>query len=184
MQISLLDKFSFKIKGKNLSYGLGPLTKSLLKTPVDIIIAPKDGKDFFVGKTRGGPFVINAPGEYEFSGVSVFSIDNIYVAEIDEMRVCYLAKLDSELSNKLLEEIDGVDIILVPVGDDGFKVEVAVKTINKVQPRVVVCLPGSVTDKLLKELGFEETKKEKRLTVSKVNLPEEMEAVVLQIKDG
>lgn len=184
MQISLLKDSCFKVKAKKLHLVIGPLKDDISKIKADIVIIPHQKDDIYFKKIGGRPFVINAPGEYEISGVSIFGIDGVYVIEIDGIRFCYLSKLDSGLTDEQLEEVDGVDILLILVGEYGFSINQAVKITNQIQPKITVPVGEGVVDQFLKEIGYEEGERVKRLTIAKNSLPEEMKVVVLERKNG
>lgn len=183
MQIILIGSSCFKIKGKELDLSLGFLGTDVPKTKVDIVVAP-DQKQSSLKMIEGEPFVINAPGEYEIADVSVFGIGDVYVIEMDEIRLCYLSKLDSNLSDEQLKEMDGVDVLFISVGKKGMAINQAAKLTKQIQPKILIPMDSEAVDQLLKELGYEEIKRETKLTISKSSLPEEMEAVVLEKKNG
>lgn len=184
MQINLTHKFCFRIKGKNLSLLVGNPGKKINRTEAEIVIKPNDDDKVFIRRKKDESFLITAPGEYEISGVSVFGISNVYVVEMDEIRLCYLHKLNSDLTDEQLEEADGADILLLAIGKPDFDINQAIKTINKIQPKLVLIGEVKIKDEFLKQLGYEEPKEEKRLIISKADLPEEMEVVVLKAQDG
>lgn len=153
---------------------------------------------------NGEPLIIEGPGEYETKGVEirgVFSfhddkegkergVNTIYVIEIEGIKICHLGDLgQSKLTAEQIEHIDGVDILMIPVGGtytiDG---ETAVEIINQIEPRIVIPMhykiPGLAykidgVDVFLKEMG--EAKKEAvdKLTLKKKDLPEEETQVVV-----
>ncbi|MDD5397056.1 MAG: MBL fold metallo-hydrolase [Candidatus Moranbacteria bacterium] len=120
----------------------------------DIVFVSHSHRDHSnVGALKGDPVVIETPGEYAVKGINVVGIDSfhdnvegaekgrstIYIIEAEELKICHLGDLGSDLSGKQLEEIDGVDILFVPVGGgktiDGKK---AAELIRKIEPTIVI----------------------------------------------
>lgn len=155
------------------------------------------------------PFIIDGPGEYEVREVSVFGVasyhDNssgsqrgentIYLIELDDLRLAHLGDLGHKLNEAQLEELNGVDVLFIPVGgtftlDDNEAIEV----INQIEPSVVIPmhyltkemkpdfgLKLTVED-FLKAIGEEKNKAKDKLEITKDKLPEEREIVVLKRK--
>lgn len=152
------------------------------------------------------PFLINKPGEYEVGGISVFGIktfhdgvqgtergtNTVYKIFMDNLTVCHLGDLGHELTPDQIEDLGEIDVLLCPVGGH-FTVnsEQAVKLIHSIEPSIVIPMHYR-TDKhnsdvfadvqplesFLKEYGAETTP-QKKLDITKQNLPEETELVLL-----
>lgn len=64
---------------------------------------------------------ISGPGEYEVCGISVIGLQseegNVFVYEVDGLRICNLGKLTKKLTDTKLSQIGDIDILLLPVGD-------------------------------------------------------------------
>lgn len=156
--------------------------------------------------SRVQPFVVDRPGEYEVGGVAIMGIKSwhddkegvergenvIFTFQIDGVIVAHLGDLGHKLSEKQVELIGGVDVLLVPVGGVyTIGPGVAVEVINSLSPSIVVPMHfkmsgmGATFDHLvtveefLEKAGFGEAKKVDKLVVTKESLPEEMEVVVL-----
>lgn len=214
MEIQYLGHACFRIKGKKAILVTDPFADSIgLKMPLtsaDIVTLSHNHDDHnnskAVGKTtRREPFVVDTPGEYEVSGVFIFGIgtkhdasngkkrglNTVYVINMDGMRLVHLGDLGHKLSEKQLEEINGVDILFIPVGGTytlGPKEAAAV--VSQIEPRIVMPMhyqvPGlnlklKPVDEFLKEMGSE-AKPASSLTTSREKLPEEREVVVLKRK--
>lgn len=216
MEIIFLGHASFRIKGKKVALVTDPFDPSVgfafPKVTADIVTVSHDHQDHAArDKIEGRPFVISAPGEYEVKetfilGVSTFhdassgsqrGTNTVFVFEIDGLRICHLGDLGHKLTDKQLEEIGSVDILMIPTG--GFYTigpEQGVEVISQIQPRVAIPMhyrterhEPQVFEKLatvedfLKATG-DEAKRLPKLTVSKDSLPEEQEIVVLEAKSG
>lgn len=214
MQIIYLGHSCFKIRSKNIVLLTDPFDKyvgfSMPKTKTDIVTISHAHKDHSsLEKVEGEPFIIKAPGEYEVSGISIFALPSfhdeqqgaergknlIFVIAMDDMRLCHLGDLGAALKEKQLEEINGVDVLFIPVG--GFYTigpSKAKELITKVAPKIAIPMHFRTSessqglskiatlDEFLKEMGIEEPRREEKLVVNKTSLPEETEVIVLERK--
>ncbi len=106
------------------------------KFGADIVLITTADKDFNGVKsvTRGDnePFVIQGPGEYEverifikgFPSVSGYGgserPNTIYIVTLEGMNLCFLGALsESKIDPKIFEDVDGIDILFVPIGGEG-----------------------------------------------------------------
>jgi L-ascorbate metabolism protein UlaG (beta-lactamase superfamily) len=125
--------------------------------------------------------VIKDPGEYEVSEVSIFGIGarahmdeaaqktaTIYKLLVEDTRVCILGHVFPDLSEDQLEAIGIVDILVVPVGGNGYTLDGvdAVKMIKKIEPKIIIPthyedkdvnyeVPQQPLSEALKALGME-----------------------------
>jgi L-ascorbate metabolism protein UlaG (beta-lactamase superfamily) len=104
-------------------------------------------------QSQGTKIVIDQPGEYEVSGVSVYGIAarshmdeegkrtaTMYKLVIDDMRLLVTGHVYPELSDSQLEAIGMVDVMFVPVGGNGYTLDGigALKLIKKVEPKLII----------------------------------------------
>lgn len=151
------------------------------------------------------PFIISGPGEYEILGVSVFGVpsfhdsaggkkrgeNTIYVINLDGMRLVHLGDLGHKLEEEQVEEVNGADLLFIPVGGTyTIGPKVAVEVIGQIQPKIVIPMHYKLpdltfallpVDEFLSQMGVE-VKPIPKLTISKSELPEEREVVVLKKK--
>ncbi len=207
MEIKYLGHSCFRIKGKQMVVLTNLLDDSSgLKLPSgstsDLVISSSPAseqkiKTIIKPVKREETFVIDRPGEYEVGGLFVLGIGfkskiTVYVVTIDDLRIGFLGSLTDKLSDKQLEELDGVDILLLPVGGKPYiDSKQANFLIDKIQPSFVIPMaykmPGlkidlETVDEFLKEVGVQDTKAIDKLLVSKESLPLEREIVVLNAK--
>lgn len=105
------------------------------------------------GDVPGARLLISQPGEYEVAGISVYGFAarahmdeekvrtaTIYKLMIDDTRVLITGHVFPELSEKQLEEIGVIDVMIVPVGGNGYTLDPigALKLIKKVEPKLVI----------------------------------------------
>ncbi len=215
MEIKYLGHSSFRIKGKNAVVVTDPYADyvgfKFPQTEADIVTISHDHQDHNQKDlVKGNPFVIKGPGEYEVKGVSVFGIqtfhdesqgakrgeNTVYRLELDGISLCHLGDLGHLLSSQQLGELNGVDILFIPVGGVyTIGPKRAVEVIGQIEPKIVIPMhylvpeqKGNKTfadlakvEEFLKEIG-EEVKPQPKLTVSRERLPTEREVVVLERK--
>lgn len=106
-----------------------------------------------VDTVRGNPTVVRQPGDFEINGISIKGIptyhdrsqgrergrNTVYVVGLEGMNVVHLGDLGHLLSEKDIESIGQVDVLLIPVGGT-FTIDAndAVKVVERLKPRVVV----------------------------------------------
>ncbi len=187
--------------------------KTGLKIPnmtADIVLVTHDHHDHNnVSAVKGEPLVISGPGEYEVKGVFIKGIpafhddvngkergkNTIYIIEAEDMKFCHLGDLgQKQLTDDQLEKIDGIDVLMIPVGGGGYTIDssAAQKIVAEIEPRIVIpmhyALPKSKEDlddvsKFLKAMGKQSIAPQDKLVVKESAMPKEgaMEIVVLQL---
>jgi len=207
MEISFLGHSSFLLKGKEVTVVTDPFDpkKVGFKFPeveADIITVSHDHDDHnFVEGVGGEPFVISGSGEYEIKGVRIFGIPalhggdlgkvTLYLIEIDDLSVVHLSDLGHKLEHDQVEELNSVDILMVPVGGAGVQLdaEKAAEVVAQLEPYIVLPMhyreseatkKFDPVDKFLEQMGEENVRREKKLKVTKSSLPEDTEVVVLE----
>lgn len=105
-----------------------------------------------VGRAGQEPFVIDGPGEYDRSGVSVRGfatkstydgkdrLGTMYFVELEGMTLCFLGALsETTLPQEAREALDEVDILFVPIGGEGvLEPSDAQKIAVMLEPHVVI----------------------------------------------
>lgn len=129
------------------------------------------------------PFEITGPGEYEVHGVFIKGyqsvshyggeerVNTIYMVTLEGMNLCFLGALGStELDPKVLEALDDIDILFVPIGNNGvldpsgaytFAVKLGANMI------IPTHYDKDTLKQFLKEGGNEKANAEDKLTVKK-----------------
>lgn len=157
---------------------------------------------------KGNPVVIETPGEYAVKGINIVGVDSfhdneegakngrstIYILEVEDLKICHLGDLGCDLSGKQLEEIDGVDILFVPVGGgqtiDGKK---AAELIRKIEPAIAIPMhykfPGSTAaiddeNKFCSEMGNCPKEKVAKFNVKKKDLEGKTMEIVLMSNEA
>ena len=216
MEIRFLGHSCFRIKTKDAVIVTDPVSPEtgykLNKVSADIVTVSHQHEDHNFLKIVTGtqqrpePFVVDAPGEYEVAGVFIDGFlsyhDNqkgekrgkntIFRFEAEGVKVCHLGDLGSELDDGLVDEIDEVDVLLIPVGggvtiDD----QTAMKVINQIEPKIVIPMHFKTTqtkmeiagvENFLKEIGVDNLPAVDKLLVSRDSLPQDRQVVLLAAK--
>lgn len=212
MEISYLGHACFKITGKNISILIDPFLPEkvglkLAKQDADVLAITHKHRDHdFHEIMKSEYLLLDSPGEYEvreseIQGIESYHDDKkgeergkntIFTFEVDGLNVCHLGDLGTELSSEQLDKMDGVDVLMIPVG--GYYTidsKQAVKVVSQVEPKIVIPMHfnnGSSAetnknlaklDDFLHEMGVTPSAQDK-LKVTKKDLPEELEVVVLK----
>ena len=105
---------------------------------------------------------IGQPGEYEVSDVSVMGVAarahidvegqanaTIFRLLAEDIRLCVLGHVYPELSDEQLEAIGTIDVLLIPIGGNGYTLDGigALKLIKKIEPKLII--PTHYADKTL-----------------------------------
>ncbi len=181
------------------------LGKKLPKLQCDILIMTTDSPahqyEEGIKKNDDNSFTIKNPGEYEVQGVSVKgipiedkngkTITSIYAIRIDDIIIAHLGALNRPLTEKELDSLGRVDILLLPVGGATvLDAESAVEVLKEVESRVVIPMQYAVSglkenfaelDVFLKEYGLKALEPMDKYKIAKKDLPvEETTIIALQ----
>ncbi|MDD3480728.1 MAG: MBL fold metallo-hydrolase [Patescibacteria group bacterium] len=210
VEIVYLGHSCFKITGKEISIVADPYKESMVglklpKVEADVVTISHDHPDHNNKEgLRGEYLCFDTPGEYEIKKAEIVGIESyhdsvngeergkntIFVYEIDGIHICHLGDLGQALTSEQLEKINGVDILLVPVGGKyTIGPKEAAKAISATSPKIVIPMHyrvGKMTDLeplegFIKEIG-KEPKKVDTLKIAKKDLTEELEIYTLKSK--
>jgi len=216
MIITWFGQSCFKIQGLNCTLITDPFDKSCgLKVPrlaADVVTTSHDHQDHNNVKAvksmaDSKPFIIDGPGEYEIKNIFIYGVRSyhddkegqergqniIYRVEIDGISLAHLGDLGHTLGNGQVEKLEGVDILMIPVGGTyTINAKQATEVISQLEPRIVIPMhyniPGlklpkklNSVDVFCKEIGVCPKEKISKFKISKKDLPsEKMEVVILQ----
>ncbi len=206
MEVKYFGNSCFRIKGKDIVLITNPFNSSLgiklsgLTADLVLFSSKKDSKENSSlvkdALNRKETFIIDEPGEYEVGGAFVLAIpfDNktIYIITVDGMRLAFLGEISQKIAEKELEEIDGVDILFLPVGGNSVITEKQAAYIQeKIQPNIIIPMSFKIpslkmefneVDEFLKEVGAEGLNPVDKLLIAKDRLPLEKEVILLNAK--
>jgi L-ascorbate metabolism protein UlaG (beta-lactamase superfamily) len=150
-------------------------------------------------------FGAEMPGEYEVSGVVIRGIAArshmdeegkhsavIYTIQADDTKVVILGHIYPELSEDQLEQIGMVDVLVVPIGGNGYTLDGvgALKVLKQVEPKVVIPthyadkaikyeVPQTGLDEAVKGLGMEVSERVSKYKIKPTELSDTMKLIVL-----
>lgn len=162
--------------------------------------------DIVKGKPKAPKIVIDQPGEYEVSNVSVQGIAarahmdeegkqtaTIYKITLDDTKIAVVGHIYPELNDDQLEALGMIDVLIVPVGGSGYTMDGtgALKVTKKIEPKVVIPthyddkdlkfeVPQLTLTEALKQMSMEPTETTAKFKVKHSELPENMQLVVLE----
>lgn len=150
--------------------------------------------------------VIDHPGEYEVSEVSIQGIAarahtdeegaktaTIFKVVGDDIRLVVTGHIFPELSDDQLEAIGSVDVLVIPVGGNGYTLDAigALKIMKKIEPRIIIPthyadtslnypVPQQELETALKELAMEPKETVPKLKLKANDIGETTELIVLE----
>lgn len=150
--------------------------------------------------------LINGPGEYEVSDVSVYGIAarghmddagvesaTMYKLVYNDIAVLVVGHIYPELAESQLEQIGEIDAMLVPVGGNGYTLDAvgALKLVRGVEPKLVIPthyddkglkfeVPPQSLEQALKELAMEPKETTAKLKLKPGELSDVTQLVVLE----
>jgi len=211
MEITWLGHSCFKLKGKQATVITDPFSPgagyTLGKVSAEIVtVSHQHPGHSYVQGVIGEPRVLKGPGEYESSGVLTVGVhtfhDNekgtqrgkntVYVIDVDDVMICHLGDLGHSLTAEQVAEIDGVDVLLIPVGGvSTIDAVQAAQIVRHLEPKIVIPMHYKTealkreletVDRFLKEMGVKESLPQPKLLVNKNSLPLSMQVVMLSYK--
>lgn len=209
MEIIWLGHSCFRIKGRQATVITDPYSPSLgysLANPkADIVtVSHQHEGHSYVPGVEGDPRPVLGPGEYEIGGVLIIGVatfhdsergaqrgkNTVYVMEVDEVAVCHLGDLGHVLTAEQVEELGGVDILLLPVGGvSTINASTAAEVVRQLDPKVVVPMHYKTpalkwelepVERFLKEIGARQNSSQPKLSFTRTSLPDSMQVFLLE----
>ncbi len=194
----ILDPYEPGAFGGQLSYGR-------IGDQAEIVLTSHDHADHNYTKgLLGSPQVVSGSGSKIVKGISIKGIstyhdpskgkergtNTIFNLQVDGIQVCHLGDLGHVLSDKEVNEIGPVDILLIPVGGY-FTIDAkeATRVVEQIHPKVVIPMhfktekcgfPIAPVEDFLKGKSAVKRVGRSEIDYSKASLPEKMEIVVLE----
>lgn len=149
---------------------------------------------------------IDGPGEYEVSNVSVTGIPvrahmdeagklsgTMYKVSTNDLTFLFTGHAYPELTDEQMEQIGLVDVMIVPVGGNGYTMDGigALKMIKEIEPKLVIPthydekgltfeVPQQTLEQAIHSLGMEVKETTTRLKLKAADLAEVTELIVLE----
>ena len=212
MEINWYGHACFRLKDRNLTVVCDPYDKSIgltlprLRADVVTVSHEAPGHNYVQG-VKDWRKVISGPGEYEIEGIFITGIptfhgrkegasplepNTVFLIELEELTVCHLGDLGHVLTETQVEALPNIDVLIVPVGGrrtlDAAK---AAEVISIIEPSIVIPMHYRMTDthmhldpveRFLKEMGVPAPEPVGLLRITKAQLPEETQVVVMEVK--
>lgn len=147
MQISWLGYSAFRVSSGRVTILINPYDQAanfkIHKQGADIIVSSNTRPEI-AKVVSGSPFIITEPGEYEVKSVYIhgrsWNGHTLYLITTEDITLACIGPVKmKELSGKQLELIEGVDMLIVPVGGGPTcSAKEAVQVINQIEPRIVI----------------------------------------------
>jgi L-ascorbate metabolism protein UlaG (beta-lactamase superfamily) len=197
----------FKVQFGNTTIAFNPISKDSKFKPtrffadIALVSLNNPGMNGTENLSYNGkdPFVISGPGEYEIKDIFIKGfasksnyggkekINTIYSVTLENMNICFLGALsDINLSSAVKEELGDVDILFVPIGDEGvLDAAKAEKLSVEIEPKIIIPMHfgdvgvSGALKKYLKEAGEDNVKPVDKLTLKKKDLEGKMGDVVV-----
>lgn len=213
MEIKYLGHSAFQIKNKTASVITDPydsLTVGLKfpKLEADIVTISHDHKDHNqFSLVEGSPLVINIPGEYEKNEIRITGIKTyhdkkdgtekgqniMFKIEIDGLVILHCGDLAHKLSDEVLEEVDNIDILILPVGGGySLNAQEATELVKQIEPEIVIPMhyehiainkevfPNlAPVNEFINKMGLTELEPVNKLVLKKEDIHQEAVKVVL-----
>lgn len=149
---------------------------------------------------------ISMPGEYEVSDISVYGIAarshvdedkqrsaTMYKLIAKDMRILVVGHVFPKFKESDLEKIGIVDVMIVPVGGNGFTLDPvgALELIKEIEPKLVIPtyyddaklklpVPAQTLEQALQALGMEPKERVSKLKLKTGDLGEDTQLIVLE----
>ena len=215
MEITYFGLNAIRIRGRDATLMIDPYDPKLGLAPVrlnlQIVAFTHDDPTHFSTQGLSGDYhLVSGAGEFEIKGNFLRGIQTyhdaqngqkrgknfIYVAEVDDLRVCHLGHLGHVLDEGQLDAIGSkIDVLCVPVGGGSHIGSAqATEIVSQIEPKLVVPisyrLPGLTLlaqdleplDKFAKELGATDLTPQPKLQVTGSPTVEETRLVLLEAR--
>ena len=169
----------------------------------DIVLATQPQLQTEVKESK---LVIDMPGEYEVSAVSIIGTPvrghmeeegghgaSVFKVVAGDIRLGIVGHIHPDLSEDQLEAIGAIDVLVVPVGGNGYTLDAtgAMKVIKAIEPKIIIPthyddkglkfeVPQASLEDALKNMSLEPTEKTDKLKLKSSVLPEATQLVVLE----
>lgn len=207
MEITWLGHSCFRLKGSEATVLTDPYRPGygydLGKPTANIVTVSHQHADHNYVQAVSGARVISGPGEYEFGNVLVIGLatfhddaagekrgkNTVYLIEMDDITICHLGDLGHLLTSEQAAGLGNIDVLLVPVGGVyTIDASQAAKVARQLEPKFVIPMHYKTpaekaaiepVDRFLKELGVGQLEPGPKLSVTKSNLPEDLQVRLL-----
>jgi len=212
MEIVWYGQSCFRLRGKGCAVVMDPfgpdLGYRLPRLSANIVTVSHDHPDHnYIQAVRSPYYAISGPGEYEVAGTFVIGVstdetppapdvehgrNTAYLIEMEGLTICHLGHIAQPPTQAQIEQFDGIDILLIPVGGrTTLTAARAAEVVNLLEPSLVIPMHYKVPDlntslasvtRFLSEMAVERPEAIDTLTITKTQLPEETRLALLMPK--
>lgn len=198
MEITRHGPRCFHLKSSDLTVLTDPIEDGQpADTPAaDVIVWSVEDDEALEAMGKAAKRLIRGPGEYEISGVSILGVrtyrdaergaargrNTAYTLSMDNVQVCYLGRIGHTPTSDHASALGDVDVLLVPVGDEGLDIAAVAETVGVLEPRLIVPIGAPTEDEVAavaKETGAAMQPPVGKLAVSRSSLPAEPQIAAL-----
>lgn len=214
MEISHIAHSCFKLRGSKATVITDPYDPEMLgvkfpKIPADIVTLSHLHPDHnYLDGIEDNPLVIQGPGEYEIKGINIRGVatyhdevdgkergkNTVFRFDFDGITLVHCGDLGHKLSDIQVELLNGVDVLLIPVGEVyTLPLKLVLEVINALEPTVIIPMHYHTAsldqnkfgkllgvDTFLKEMGKPGSEPVSKFNISKDKKPLETTIVVLE----
>ncbi|TSC92807.1 MAG: Zn-dependent hydrolase of the beta-lactamase fold-like protein [Candidatus Berkelbacteria bacterium Licking1014_7] len=133
-------------------------------------------------KIKINDIYLEGPGEFEVANVECYGVaKNLYALELEDLKIAFIGKVKKEPSEKELEKLGEIDILIIWVGgQNGFGIDKAKKIMSELEPKIIIPWDGQGLGKFCAENKCEPAID--LLKIRKSDLAEETKIIVLKAK--
>ena len=192
MEITRHGPRCFHLKSSDLTVLTDPVEdgQAADAPETDVIVWSAEDSEAEEAINKAGKRLIRGPGEYEISGVFIHGVrtyrdtekgasrgrNTAYTVSMDNVQVCYLGRIGHTPTSDHASALGDVDVLLVPVGDEGLDIAAVAETVGVLEPRLIIPV-GAPTESevaaVAKETGAAMQPLSEKLSVSRSSLPAE-----------
>ena len=205
VEISWLGHACFRLRGREVTVLTDPFSSDgwaypPLNASADVVTVSHDHPHHSsLEGVAGSPRVLRGPGEYEIGGAMVWGVRThrkdgsdpprgrnvAFMVQIEGLTICHLGDIGAPLTADQLTQLQGSDVLLVPVGGHcTVGAAEAAALVAQVEPRIVVPMHFATpetqghleldsAERFCKEMGATSLVPQTRLSVTAGSLPDE-----------
>ena len=211
MDIFWYGQSCFRLRGRGVAVVMDPygpdIGLTLPRLVANMVTVSHEHADHSnVKGVRRGAYIVQGPGEYEVGGVFCIGVptfhdakegkergrNTAYVIEMEGVTVCHLGDIGHLPTQEQVEQLDGIDVLMVPVGGRTvLGASKAAEVVAMLEPAIVIPMhyriPGlepkmDGVARFLREMAVEAPDPVESLRVTKTQLPQETRVVLLEPK--
>ncbi len=199
MTITWHGQYTIKIATRELMLVIDPHAKTADspafrgKANLVALSNPGDEAMSYLAGIQGNPPVIDTPGEYSVSGLTLYAIGwhstdgrerSLQRWHIENMIIVHLGAIDHKLADAELQHLEqtDIDILLLPINSHShWSLPEALATLTVLEPRLVIPINFTSCQDFAKQMGVPGSTAQPRAIVSRHKLPAEgVETIILQ----